>query len=687
MKNYEAKDIYNVALIGHTGKGKTTLAEAMLFNANVINRLGKVSDGTAFMDFDEQEIARKTSISLSVASLEYKGKKINLIDVPGYYDFEAEKYEALSVCDSVIVVGSADGEIAVGTELAIKFCVENRIPILIFINQTDKENADYIGTVESIRRRYPRRTAPLQVPIMEKQKMVGYVDIINKEAFMFSKEGPIPCEIPLDLVETVDGLYQNMMEVGAENDEVLLEKFFETGSLTKEEIIEGFKKGIKNVNAIGIFAGSALYNKGVFNLMNAIITELPSANEIKKIKAFDDKGDEVDYSFDQNEKFMAQVFKTVADPFVGKLNLFKVYSGTLKPGMTVLNSNKDKKEKINAVMFPFAKKNENAEKVCAGDIGAVSKLSCTDTGDTLCDENIFVKFEEIKLPKPVLSMGISAKVSEEEEKVFGGLSRLAEEDNSFTITKNSETHQTLINGMGETHLEIICNKLKSKFKVEAVLEEVKIPYRETIKKTVSAEGTHKKQSGGGGQYGKVSIRFEPYADGDFSFESEVVGGVVPKEYIPAVEKGLLECIKKGVLAGFPVVNLKAVIFDGKYHPVDSNEISFKMAAALAYKSGLKDANPVLLEPVYKVEVIVPESYTGDVMGDFNKRRGKILGMENVNSGQQITAEVPLSEIGKYSTDLRSMTQGRGIFSTEFLRYEEVPFALTEKIVKSFEAKN
>lgn len=681
MKNYETSDILNVALIGHTGKGKSTLAETMLFNAKATSRLGKVSEGTSVMDFDEQEIQRKISISASLASFEWKGKKINLIDVPGFPDFEAEKIQALRAVDSVIVVGSCDGEIAVGTEKAIKYCVDNTIPIFIFLNQTDKENANYIGTFNSIKRRYPRRTAPLEIPIMVGHKMTGYVDVLEGKSYEFTLDESKLIDMPDSVKDEYAGIRQSVIETSAENDEALLEKFFESGTLSDDEIVLGLQKGILSVSAMPVFAGSALYNKGVFNLMNAMVKMLPSAEKIQKVDAFDKDGNKVNIDFDKNGKFMAQVFKTIADPFVGKLNLFKVYNGTIKAGMTVLNSSKDKKERINQVMIPFGKKQENVDSLIAGDIGALSKLSYTDTGDTLCDESIFVKFEDIVIPEPVISMAVESKVHDDEEKVFQGLAKLQEEDNSFKITKQVETGQTLINGMGETQLDVILNKLKSKYKVDAVLSTPLVPYRETIKKKSEAEGTHKKQSGGGGQYGKVVIRFEPYFDGDFAFESQVVGGAVPKEYIPAVEKGLRDCIKKGVLAGYPVVGLKAVLLDGKYHPVDSNEISFKMAASISYKAGLKEASPVLLEPIYNVDVTVPENYTGDIMGDFNRRRGKIIGMDAIKDSQVVHAEAPLSELFKYSTDLRSMTQGRGSFTMNFVRYEEVPNNIAEKVVK------
>ena len=683
MDYFNAKNIKNVAIIGHTGEGKTTLAEAMLFNSKATDRLGKVSEGNTVMDYDEQEIQRKISISLSCAYTVWKNFKLNIIDVPGFFDFEGEMIEALTVCDCALVVTSGQGNISVGSENAIKYCLKNKIPLMIFINQMDKENANYLETVKSLKEKYKNKIAPIEIPIMEGSKMKGYIDVFEGRAFMFGESGPTEIEMTALMKEEYEQIKLQLTEAAAENDDKLLEKYFADGKLSEDEIISGIKMGIADNNAIPVLAGSGLFNKGVINLMNSIIKCMPSYEEKGKIKAINDQGNEVFIKCSEDEVFSAQVFKTIADPFVGKMNLFKVLSGKIKSGIIVYNSNKDKQERINNIMVLKGKKQETVDMLYAGDIGALAKLQYTGTGDTLCDVSLKIKYPSIEFPKPVISLAAYANKTGEEDKIFGGLARLLEEDATFSVTKNMGTGEMLINGMGETHIDVICKKLKSKFGADALLKAPKIAYRETIKAVSLAEGKHKKQSGGHGQYGHCKVRFEPFGGGDFLFADEVVGGTVPKSYIPAVEKGLKESITKGVLAGYPMVNLKAVLFDGSYHDVDSSEESFKIAAHLAYKDGIPKANPVLLEPVYKIEINVPENYIGDIMGDMNKRRGRIHGMEGIEEGQKITAEAPLSEMYKYSADLRSLTQGRGKFNMEFLRYDEVPKEISDKIIQTY----
>ena len=680
MDIIKTEQIKNIALIGHTGEGKTTLAEAMLFNAKVIDRMGKVADGNTVMDYDEQEIIRKISVSLSCAFLNWKGCKINLIDVPGFFDFEGEMVQALTVCDSALVVVSAQGNISVGSEKAIDICLNKKIPLMIFINQMDKENANYLGTIMALKEKYKNKIAPLEIPIMENSKMQGYIDVLDGKAFMFSENGPQETQMSEDSKKEYESIKMQLTETSAENDDTLLEKYFNDGSLSDEDIIKGVKKGIFNDNAICVLAGSGLYNRGVINLLNAIIKCMPSYCEKGSLNATDANNEQTVIKCSEDELFTAQVFKTIADPFVGKMNLFKVLSGKIKSGMSIYNSTKDKTERINSILILKGKKQDTVESLAAGDIGAFAKLQYTGTGDTLCDISLKIKFSPIDFPKPVISMAAYASKTGEEDKVFGGLNRLLEEDVTFSVSKNHGTGEMLINGLGETHIDVITKKLKSKFGADVVLKTPKIAYKETIKSTALSEGKHKKQSGGHGQYGHCKIRFEPYPEGDFMFTDEVVGGTVPKSYIPAVEKGLKESISKGVLAGFAVVNLKAVLYDGSYHDVDSSEESFKIAAHMAFREGMPKANPVLLEPVYKIDIKVPENYIGDIMGDLNKRRGKIHGMEGVEGGQIISAEAPLAEIFRYATDLRSLTQGRGSFCTEFLRYDEIPKELADKII-------
>lgn len=678
----KAEDIRNIAVIGHSGEGKTSVCEAILFNGKSTDRLGKTTEGTTVTDYDEQEIARQMSISLSAAFTVWNGVKINLLDVPGFYDFEGELNEALRAAGGALIVTSASGTLSVGAEKCLDLCLKNKIPMVIFINGMDKDNADYEGTVNALKAKYAGKIAPIQIPLMQGNKMIGYINALTEKAFRFSEEGLKEIPIPEEMKGTLATMQENLTETAAENDEALLDKYFSEGELSKEEIIHGIRKGIYNVNTIPVMAGSALQNRGIINLMDEIVKYMPKAIERREVLASAVGKDElVGITCIENAPFAAQVFKTVVDPFVGKLNVMKVFRGTLKSGSTVYNSTTGKTERISQIYLLKGKKQEVVSELNAGDIGAVSKLTATNTGDTLCDESEKVKFDPIHFPRPVLSMAIYAEKKGDEDKIFAGLNKLAEEDYTFTVSKNAETGEMVISGQGETHLDVINKKLKAKFNVSALLKTPKIAYRETIRKTVDAEGKHKKQSGGHGQYGHCKVRFEPF-DGEFEFAEEVVGGSVPKQYIPAVEKGLRECLPNGVLAGYPVTGLRAVLYDGSYHDVDSSEMAFKLAAALAFKEGLKNANPVLLEPIMKLRIAIPESYLGDIMGDMNKRRGRILGIDMLDDMQVVNAEAPQAELFRYATDLRSMTQGRGKFVAELERYEEVPFAEAEKIIKA-----
>ena len=677
----KSADIRNIAVIGHSGEGKTSVCEAILFNGKATDRLGKVTDGNTVTDYDEQEIARKMSISLSLAYTMWEGVKINLLDVPGFYDFEGEENEALRAAGGALIVTSASGSVSVGAEKAIEKCLKNKKPMVLFINGMDKENADYKGTVAALSEKYAGKIAPIQIPLMDGNKMIGYINALTEKAFRFSEEGLKEIPIPESMKQTLADMQASLTETAAENDDALLDKFFGEGSLSKDEIIHGIRKGIYNVNTIPVMAGSALQNRGIINLMGEIVKYMPSAEERQEMLASAvDKDELVGITCETDAPFAAQVFKTVVDPFVGKLNVMKVFRGSLKAGSTVYNSTTGKTERINQIYLLKGKKQEPVSELTAGDIGAVNKLNATNTGDTLCDESEKIRFDPIHFPRPVLWMAIYAEKKGEEDKIFQGLNKLAEEDYTFTVTKNNETGEMLIGGQGETHLDVINKKLKAKFNVSAALKTPKIAYRETIRKKVEAEGKHKKQSGGHGQYGHCKVRFEPF-DGDFEFAEEVVGGSVPKQYIPAVEKGLIECLPHGVLAGYPVTGLRAVLYDGSYHDVDSSEMAFKLAAALAFKDGLKNASPCLLEPIMRLKIAIPENFLGDIMGDMNKRRGRILGIDMLEGLQIVNAEAPQAEIQKYATDLRSMTQGRGKFMAELARYEEVPAPEAEKIIK------
>ncbi|MBR5192539.1 MAG: elongation factor G [Clostridia bacterium] len=682
MANLTAKDIRNIAIIGHSGEGKTSLAEAILFNAKSIDRLGKTTDKNTVMDFDNEETARGISISLSVAHAMWRDVKINIVDVPGYFDFEGEFEEAMRAVGSAVLVADASGSVSVGAEKAIDYCIKRHIPLMIFINGIDKENSNFVATAEAFRQKYGTKIATMHAPIIRDGKMKGYVSVVSNKAYEFKEGGREEVEIPASMVEDIALLKAKLIEAAAETSEEFMNKFFEEETLNNDEIIAGIKIGLMQGDTIPVMGGSATQNLGVINLMHEIVDILPSPVERRPVNAtVIDTGDIIQVSCDENAPFAGQVFKTIVDPFVGKLNMIRVYTGTLKTGMSVYNATTGEKERINTIYLVKGKKQEVVTELSAGDIGAVNKLSCTNTNDTLCDESKKIKFYEIPLPKPVLTMAISAAKTGEEDKVFQGLNKLAEEDLTFKVEKDKETGEMVIRGVGETQLDVLCKKLKAKFGCEALLKEPKIAFKETITGVAEAEGKHKKQSGGAGQFGVVNIKFEPGAsDGIFEFVDAVVGGAVPKQFIPAVEKGLREAMQKGVLAGYPMVNLKCTLFDGKYHPVDSKEVAFVSASKLAYEEACKNARPVILEPIYSYKISVPENYMGDILGDMNKRRGRILGMDSIDGVQVISAEAPLSEMLKYATDLRSMTQGRGKFEMAFLQYEEVPFSAQEKII-------
>ena len=677
---FQGERIRNIAVVGHSGEGKTTLCEAMLFNGGAIDRQGKVLDGTTVSDFDDLEKAKKMSIYTSCSYLVWKDVKVNLLDLPGYYDFEGERSEGLRAAGGALLVIGANGVLPIGAESVVDYCLKLGKPLIIFINGMDKENADYLGTVQALRAKYAGKLAPIQIPIMENGKMQGCINALQERAYLFKDGGPQEIAIPEDMLGQVEEMKASLMETAAENDEFLLDKYFESGELTREETIHGIRLGIASVNTIPVMAGSALQNRGVINLLNEIVTYMPQARERLNTMAEDLQNDKViSLRTDEDAPFAGQVFKTVIDPFSGKLSYIKSFRGVLKSGSTVWNANTECEERIGQVYLLRGKKMEAVDELCAGDIGAVNKLSNTNTGDTLCDMNAKVRFTPIHFPKPTLFMAVTSEKKGEEDKVFAGLAKLREEDYTFSIEKNVETGELLLGGQGDIQLETLVKKVKARYGVDVKLSKPKVAYRETIRGNADAEGKHKKQSGGHGQYGHVKIRFSPTEE-DFVFEEEVVGGAVPKNYFPAVEKGLRECLVSGPLAGYPVVGVKAVLYDGSYHDVDSNELSFKMAAAIAYKEGLKNAKPVLLEPVHRLKIAVPSDYLGDVMGDINKRRGRIMGTDAEGETSVITAEIPLAEIMEYTMELRSLTRGSGKFVSEFLGYEEVPFALVDKII-------
>ncbi len=682
MNVYATENIRNIALVGHGGDGKTSLAEAMLFDSGATDRLGKVEEGNTHTDFDPEEVSRKISIMTGFAPVEWKKVKINVMDAPGYFDFAGEAVQAYHLADAALIVVSAKSGLSVGAEKAWEFCEKHKMARAFFINQMDKENVIYEKAFATIKDKYGVKITPVQIPIGDGLDFKGIVDIIEMKAYDVTGKQSKEMPIPDDMKARVEEMRSEIVENAAENDEELLEKFFGGEALTKDDIVKGLKTGIDEGDVVPVFVGSAAGNMGVDLLMDNILSFMPSPDRANPVKAKDEKGESIEIKIDASKPLMAKICKTVADPFVGKLSVFKVIQGEITGSSDIVNVNKGKSEKHGSVYIMDGKKQKNVDKLVAGDVGAVAKLQLTETSDTLAAPSVKATFEPLDFPKPSISLAVTAKKQGEEEKVFAGLHRLEEEDPTITVEVQTETTETLISGLGELQIDIICKKLVNKFHVEAELSDPKLPYRETIKKKVTAEGKHKKQSGGHGQFGDVFIEFEPLMTGeDFEFVDKIVGGSVPRQYIPAVEKGLRESLHKGVLAGYPMVNIRATLFDGKFHPVDSSEMAFKMAAYQAYKTGCGMANPVLLEPILKAEIIVPDEYMGDIIGDMNRRRGRILGMTPVEGLQKVEAEVPQAEMVKYATDLRSMTQGHGVFSVNVERYEEVPGNISAKIIE------
>ncbi|NLC67506.1 MAG: elongation factor G, partial [Clostridiaceae bacterium] len=601
----------------------------------------------------------------------------------GFFDFVGELKQGLRVAESTIILVAGKGGMAVGTEKAWQYADEQGISRMFFISKLDEENANFFEVYEQLTGAYGNKVIAFQLPIIENGKFTGVVDIVGMKASRFENGKTVEIDIPSDLSGRVEELREALKEAVAETDEELMEKYFSGEEFTQDEIRKGLRLGIQDRSIVPVLCGSAINNQGIEFLMDAIINYLPSPSDIGSIKVKKAGSDEtIELRIAEDESFSALVFKTIADPFVGKITLFKVLTGTLTSDTAVYNSETGKNEKISQLFILRGKKQIQADKLIAGDIGGVAKLQNTNTNDTLSAASNPVVIDKINFPEPSITLAAEPKAKGDEEKISQGLQRLQEEDQTFKVTVSNETRQILISGVGEQHLDVIVSKLKSKFGVSVNLTEPRIPYRETIRKKVKAEGKHKKQTGGHGQYGHVWIEFEPGETEDLTFEEKIFGGAVPRQYFPAVEKGLRDSIKKGVLAGYPVVNLKATLVDGSFHPVDSSEMAFKIAASLAYKKGLAEASPVLLEPIMHVEVFIPDNYMGDIIGDLNKRRGRILGMNPQPNGlQQVVAEVPQAEMYKYATDLRSMTQGRGYFTEKFERYEEVPPMISQKIIE------
>lgn len=683
MKDYAVDNLRNVCFMSHGGAGKTTLAEAMLFNTGVLDRFGRVLDGNTTTDFDPEETKRKISINTALAPCDWKGCKINIIDTPGYFDFAGEVMQGIRVAEGAIILAPAKSGVEVGTEKSWNYAVKANVPVMFFISKMDEENANFDSALDQLTTNFGKCVVPFQFPLIEGEKFVGVADVLKKKAYRFSGDKVSETEIPAPYESKVNEIEEKIMEAVAESSESLMDKYFGGEEFSGEEIKEGLTAAMADRTLVPVFCGSAINNQGISILMDAVVEYMPAPNVNKNIIAKKpDSEEEVRLDSVPGEKLAALVFKTIVDPFVGKISIFRVFSGTITSDMVAYNSTTGKTEKISQVFTLRGKKQINTEKIIAGDIGAVAKLQSTNTNDTLCDQANPVVLAKIEFPRPSLTLAIEPRAKGDDDKISSGLQRLQDEDRTFKSEIHPETRQSLISGLGEQHLDIIVSKLKAKFGVAVDLKDPIVPYRETIKKKVRVEGKHKKQSGGHGQFGHVWIEFEPGTEQELAFEEKVFGGAVPRQYFPAVEKGLRESVQHGVLAGYPVVNLKATLVDGSYHPVDSSEMAFKVAAGLAYKKGLEEANPALLEPISHVEVLVPDNNMGDIIGDLNKRRGRILGMNQQIGGiQQVVAEVPTAEMFKYATDLRSMTQGRGSFSETFERYEEAPSMVSEKVIR------
>lgn len=688
MKEYAMDAIRNIAVMGHGKCGKTTLTEAMLFNAKAVDRMGKVADGNTVTDYDGEEVKRQFSISTAIAPVEWKDMKYNIIDTPGFFDFAGGVKEGLRAADAALVVLSGRSGVSVGTEQVFKYAKQKGVPTMFFVNKIDDDRADYTKTLEEMKTVFGKSVTPFVYPIQEDGEFKGFVDIVDMTARRYDGIYRVEIPVPEGMADIIEPLRDMIMEAVAETDEALMVKYFNGEEFTFDEIKQAIRTGIKDGSIFPVYCGSGQDNIGVRSLMDGIGKYLPAPSEIEEIARQADTGEPVELVQTAEETTAAVVFKTIADPYVGKMSLFRVYSGEVKSDSTLYNPNKDANEKIGKVFNLCGKKQLEAKSIKAGDIGCTAKLEVTKTGDTLCEKGKNIILTGIEFPAPVLSMAVKPQQKGDEEKIIGGLTKLMEEDPTFTVTNNTETKQTLINGQGEQHIDVIVSKLKNKYGVNVILEEPIVPYRETIKAKATVEGKHKKQSGGHGQYGHVKIEFEPGISEEMIFEEKVFGGAVPKNYFPAVEKGLRDACQKGVLAGYPVVNLKATLLDGSYHPVDSSEMAFKTAAAIAYKEGLKQAKPVLLEPIGYLKVYIPESIMGDIIGDINKRRGQIMGMgESDKEGlNMVEAEVPMSEMHKYATDLRSMSRGRGVFTFEFTRYEQAPENIAQKIIAEANAE-
>lgn len=681
MKAYNAENIRNIVLAGHGGRGKTSLAEAMLYLSGSADRLGRISDGTTVLDSDPEEKKRKASVSTAVAYTQWKDTKINIIDTPGLFDFAGGMSEGMRAAECALIVTAAGCKYDVGAEKAFKAAEKRNIARMIVITKTDAENTNFYKTISLLREVHGNKICPVVVPYYDAsgENVEAYVNLITKKAYKYENGKAV--EVPTHADEFVDEMNSVLCEAVASTDDELMEKFFEGEEFTPEETIKGLKAGVADGSLYPVFGCSGYNLDAVDILLDGICSIAPAASVLTET-AEDENGDLVEVKCDSEAPLAAICFKTIADPFVGKMSFFKVVSGVLKSDSQVVNMRTGESERMGKVVFVKGAKQEDAQSVPAGDIGIVTKLAGVKTGDTLCAPSRKLTLEKVEFPEPCLSMAVKVRKKGEEDKVAAGLARLMEEDPTISFVINKETREQVLSGLGEQHLDVIVSKLKSKFGVEVDLKVPKVAYRETIRKKVEVQGRHKKQSGGHGQFGDVFIRFEPCESEDMIFAEEVFGGSVPKNFFPAVEKGLRDSMAKGVLAGFPMVGVKATLYDGSYHPVDSSEMAFKTAAAIAYKNGIPDANPALLEPIGSLRAYMPDEKMGDMMSDITKRRGRVLGMGPAEDKMsEIIAEVPMAEMGDFATVLRSVTHGRGYFKFTFERYEEAPTSVALKVIE------
>ncbi len=684
MNEYSADKIRNVVLVGHSSSGKTSLAEALLFDTGATSRLGKVDEGNTVSDYDPEEQRRKISISTSIIPCEWNGYKINVLDTPGYVDFVGEVKGALRVADLAVILVDAVSGIEVGTELVWQYCDELKLPRVIVINKMDRENANFEQVLSALRQAFGNRVAPLQLPVGQEASFRGVVDLVDMKGITYEEgqgQRPQVGDVPAALKDRAAELRDALIEAAAEGDDEILVKYLDGAELSPEEIRLGLRKGVAAGKVVPVLCASSTRNIGIQPIMDAVVSYLPSPADVDEARGTNPKTrEEESRKCSKDSPFSALVFKTMADPYVGRLTLFRVFSGILRSDSHCYNANKDRDERLGQLFVPRAKQQEPVPEVSAGDIGAVAKLQETVTGDTLCDAQNPIVYMPIQFPNPVYSVAIKPKAKGDEDKISSGLARLQEEDPTFKVGREPITGELLISGMGELHLDITTDRLSRKFGVSVTLEQPRVPYKETIRGRAKVEGKHKKQTGGRGQFGDVWVELEPLPDQDFEFVDKIFGGAVPRQFIPAVEKGIREAMQEGVLAGYPMTNFRAILYDGKYHPVDSSEMAFKIAGSLALKEGARQARPVLLEPIVTVEVMVPDAFMGDVIGDLNKKRGKILGMEPQGTVQVIKALVPQAEMRRYAIDLRSITQGRGTFTMSFDHYEEAPSNVAEGVI-------